>query len=74
MMDLEKGNLDKNRNTATPISFKTTNGNTTTSTVNIYSSNISCLNGITNEEMQQSATSEKPNDHSKNVLNYYQMY
>ena len=67
-MDLETANLGKNRNTGTPISFKTTNGNTTTSTINLYSSTDSSLNGITNGEMQQSSTSEKPNDRSKNVL------
>ena len=68
-MDLDKRKVAKHHHNVNPSSYKSTNGNVTSSTVNIYSSSASSLNDITNGEIQQSSTNGKQNDSSKNSCN-----
>ena len=54
-MDLEKGNLTKNLNGVTPLSYKSTDEKfITTSTANLYSSNDISTNGTSSEKNRNS--------------------
>ena len=68
-MDLEKGNLRKNLDGVTPLSYQSTNENSvTTSTANLYSSYDSSSNDITNGDNQQLSSSEKDKNSCKYIL------
>ena len=68
-MDLEKGNLTKNLNGVTPLSYQLTNSKSaTTSTANLYQSNHSSNNDISNGDIQQSSSTEKEKNSRKYIV------
>ena len=61
-MNLEKKKLANNSMVVTPLSYNSMNGNNTTSSVNLFSSNASSTNDITAGDLLKSHESDKHKD------------